>query len=91
VGEFADWSYDFDAEEFVFGVVDQGQEITVRVPRDALESTWGYCDDDEIVQQAIDHYDEITSVVPGHRLEDDGSVLIRPRDLRRGAQPFLGA
>ena len=78
------WAYHSNTECVVFTVRDEGQPITCKVSMEAIEDHYGNCDEQEILDKAKEHFDEITEQIGDKigrkRFEEDGSILLKSGD-----------
>lgn len=83
-GTNENWAYHSNIECVVFTVRDDDHPITCKVSMEAITDHFGNCDEQEILDKAKEHYDEITDQI-GFKIarlqfEEDGSVLLRSGD-----------
>lgn len=84
-GTNEEWSYHSNTECVVFTVINNEEKINCRISMEAIVDHYGDCEEDEILDKAKEHFDEITDIV-GHKItankyEKDGSILIRTNDF----------
>ena len=83
-GTNENWAYHSNIECVVFTVIDDDQPITCKVSMEAITDHFGNCDEQEILDKAKEHFDEITDQI-GFKIarlqfEEDGSILLRSGD-----------
>jgi len=83
-GTNENWAYHSNIECVVFNVISDGQSIICQVSNEAIEDHYGDCTEQEILDKAKEHFDEITDQIgfkiSVNRFEEDGSVLLRSQD-----------